>query len=93
MESRMGGQGKQVYGSGCGELAGPVPGRAYVELVGGPLDGQLLDVTGWSEAELSGGALLATDTGLWGPGGCSDYIPDPSAEGPCSRYVWNGDTP
>ncbi|GAB1340812.1 hypothetical protein ACE1SV_74020 [Streptomyces sp. E-15] len=26
---------------------GPRPGRCYVELVGGPLDGMLLDITGW----------------------------------------------
>ncbi|GAA1553585.1 hypothetical protein [Streptomyces globosus] len=90
---RQGWQGRRVYGSERGGPAGPVPGHAYVELVGGPLDGQLLDVTGWSEAELAGGALLATDTGLWGPGGRSDYIPDSSAGGSCSRYVWNGDTP
>lgn len=26
--------------------SGPVPGRDYAELVGGPLDGILLDITG-----------------------------------------------
>ncbi|MFJ7264981.1 hypothetical protein ACIQV2_33050 [Streptomyces globosus] len=80
----------RVYGSEPGESGEPVEGHAYVELVGGPLDGQLLDVTGWSPDDIAGGALLITDTGLYGPGGRSDYIPAPGGGG---RYVWNGDTP
>ncbi|TDU80441.1 hypothetical protein EDD91_7292 [Streptomyces sp. KS 21] len=30
----------------------PRPGRAYAELVGGPLDGPLLDITGWPADEI-----------------------------------------
>ncbi|MFJ2825830.1 hypothetical protein ACIO7M_32665 [Streptomyces toxytricini] len=63
--------------------------HAYVELVGGPPDGQLLDVTGWTSEESAVGALLATDAGLFGPGGRSDYIPEPGGNG---WYIWNGDT-
>jgi hypothetical protein len=33
-------------------------GHDYVELVGGPLDGQLLDVTGLTDEECADGALL-----------------------------------
>ncbi|MFD9082988.1 hypothetical protein [Streptomyces erythrochromogenes] len=58
-----------------------------MELHGGPADGQLLDVTGWSLEELAGGALLATSTGVRGPGGRWDYVP-------ARRPVhWDGDTP
>ncbi|MEV4194428.1 hypothetical protein [Streptomyces toxytricini] len=61
-----------------------------MELVDGPLGGQLLDVTGWSAEGVAGGALLITDVGLFGPGGRSDYIPESGGGG---GYVWNGDTP
>ncbi|MGW7345024.1 hypothetical protein [Streptomyces sp. NPDC054854] len=66
--------GRQVYGAEP-EQAGPVAGRAYVELVGGPLDGLLLDVTGWAPQEVVDGALLMSDHGAFGPGGRSDYEP------------------
>ncbi len=47
---------RRVYGSDPGDShAGPHPGHDYRELVGGPLDGQLLDVTGWSAEELAEG--------------------------------------
>ncbi|MEU9110160.1 hypothetical protein AB0D54_38740 [Streptomyces xanthophaeus] len=82
--------GLRVYGSDDGEPAGPVPGRVYVELVGGPLDGQLLDVTSWGEDERADGALLVSDQGQWGPGGRSDYAPVP---GDPVRFLWVGDTP
>ncbi|MFJ3532541.1 MULTISPECIES: hypothetical protein [unclassified Streptomyces] len=36
--------------------AGPQPGRDYRELTGGPLDGQLIEVTGWTEEEITTGA-------------------------------------
>ncbi|MEU3330035.1 hypothetical protein ABZ709_31615 [Streptomyces albus] len=54
------------------------PGRAYRELVGGPLDGLLLDVTGQDEAELAGGAALITEIGQFGPGGRALYGPRPT---------------
>ncbi|MEV7253518.1 hypothetical protein [Streptomyces cyaneofuscatus] len=36
-------------------------------------DGQLLDATGWSAQQLLDGALLICETGMYGPGGRSDY--------------------
>lgn len=34
-------------------LAGPQPGGDYRELTGGPLDGRLIEVTGWTEEEIT----------------------------------------
>ncbi|MFI6143408.1 hypothetical protein ACIBCC_35105 [Streptomyces griseus] len=69
----------------------PEPGHVYVQLVGGPLDGQLLDVTGYTtEERTEGGALLMSNHGLYGPGGRSDYAPRPGAP---DRWDWQGDTP
>ncbi|WP_326621964.1 hypothetical protein OHA57_40035 (plasmid) [Streptomyces anulatus] len=52
-----------------------------MELVGGPLDGQLLDVTGLSTglstAEQADGALLIAPGSVYGPGGRADYEPRP----------------
>ncbi|MFH9681156.1 hypothetical protein [Streptomyces globisporus] len=46
----------------------PTPGHVYVDLVGGPLDGQLLDVTAYTpEERSSGGALLISNCGMHGP--------------------------
>ncbi|MFB7510589.1 hypothetical protein [Streptomyces broussonetiae] len=42
--------------------SGPRPGRAYVELVGGPLDGLLLDITGWTP-DANTGVSLQTEVG------------------------------
>lgn len=47
----------------------------WKELVGGPLDGLLLDVTGWAPGEKASGAALITETGLYGPGGRACYGP------------------
>lgn len=69
---------------------GPQPGRRYVELVGGPLDGLLLDVTGWGPDEISGGVALQTELGAFGAGGRAMY--DPSHDGE-KRFQWSGDTP
>ncbi|MFB7957129.1 hypothetical protein [Streptomyces sp. NPDC056045] len=69
----------------------PTPAGLYVvELVGGVLDGQVLDVTGWSEDERAGGALLIAEVGLYGPGGRADYVQRP---GDPARWDWNGDVP
>ncbi|MFK0132359.1 hypothetical protein ACIQRZ_18640 [Streptomyces rubiginosohelvolus] len=65
----------------------PTPGHLYVQLVGGPLDGQLLDVTGFTPDEQAEGELLISPHSAYGPGGRSDYIPDGE-----SRWRWNGDT-
>lgn len=81
----------RVYGSDPGDPhSGPRPGRVYRELVGGPLDGLLLDVTGWHEEQLREGAALATEIGAFGPGGRAVYQPRPVDP---RRWDWAGDTP
>ncbi|WP_412180919.1 hypothetical protein [Streptomyces goshikiensis] len=57
---------RRVYGCEPGD-PGPVPGHAYVELVGGPLDGLLLDVTGWDPKDIVDGAVLMSDHGCSAP--------------------------
>ncbi|MFD4392571.1 hypothetical protein [Streptomyces sp. NPDC058495] len=69
---------------------GPQPGRTYAELIGGPLDGQLLDVTGSPETDLADGAALLTEAGLYGPGGRALHGPGPAA---LYRWHWEGDVP
>ncbi len=67
---------------------GPAPGHRYAELVGGPLDGQLLDITGWSEDQIDGGVALILEVGSYGPGGCALYDPRPADPG---RWDWGSD--
>ncbi|MFJ7334269.1 hypothetical protein ACIQU3_20720 [Streptomyces sp. NPDC101110] len=76
---------------------GPRPGRTYAQLIGGPLDGLLLDVTGWTPDELATGAALSTELGRF-PGGRALYDPDagaPRLPGPgvTCRFHYRGDTP
>ncbi|TRV71775.1 hypothetical protein FKN01_31330 [Streptomyces sp. 130] len=78
-----------VYGSE--PPAGPEPGRTYRELRGGPLDGQLVDVTGWPREDIAGGAYLITPYGAYGAGGRASYAPDP--ESPAGPWQWEGDVP
>ncbi|MFD3681812.1 hypothetical protein [Streptomyces sp. NPDC058613] len=66
---------RRVYGRDDDGLCELVPGHEYVDLVGGPLDGELLDVTGWTGQEWVEGVLLVTDRGLFGPGGRALYGP------------------
>ncbi|MFJ2729342.1 hypothetical protein [Streptomyces collinus] len=42
---------------------GPLPAQTYAALVGGPLDGLLLDITGWTAEELDGGRWLTLTLG------------------------------
>ncbi|MFF8727182.1 hypothetical protein ACF073_11905 [Streptomyces sp. NPDC015171] len=79
----------RVYGADH-DHPGPEPGRRYVELVGGPLDGLLLDVTGWTAGEIDTGAALPTELGRFGAGGRAVYTPRPGDPG---RFDWTGDTP
>lgn len=79
----------RVYGAEPGH-AGPLSGQTYVELVGGPLDGLLLDVTGWTRDEIGTGVALETELGQFGPGGRALYDPRPGDPG---RFDWNGDSP
>ncbi|MFJ8763068.1 hypothetical protein [Streptomyces cyaneofuscatus] len=62
-----------------------------MELVGGPLDGQLLDVTALALEERTTGALLIAPRSAYGPGGRADY--EPSAGGDPGRWNWIGDVP
>lgn len=81
---------RRVYGADHDDPdPGPEPGRDYVDLVAGPLDGLLLDVTGWSAAQRAEGAALPTEIGRYGPGGRAQYAP---RSGDPRRWDWHGDT-
>ncbi|MFJ1656440.1 hypothetical protein ACIOC2_34745 [Streptomyces sp. NPDC088337] len=66
-------------------------------LIGGPLDGLLLDITDWRPEEIYDGAALSTELSRW-PGGRALYDPhpgEPRTPGPgvmCPFY-YSGDTP
>ncbi|MFI6289130.1 hypothetical protein ACIBCM_31035 [Streptomyces sp. NPDC051018] len=80
----------RVYGADHDDPdPGPRRGHVYRELVAGPLDGLLLDVTGWTEEQLHEGAALRTEIGSFGPGGRAVY--GPRAADP-RRWDWQGDT-
>ncbi|MYR44917.1 hypothetical protein [Streptomyces sp. SID5910] len=79
----------RVYGADH-DTPGPRPGRAYAQLVGGPLDGLLLDVTDLAEDERARGVTLATEIGRYGAGGRSLYGP---RTGDPRRFDWRGDMP
>jgi hypothetical protein len=89
---------RRVYGADHDDPnPGPLPHRTYAELVGGPLDGLLLDIHGWRTDEVDGGVALATELSRW-PGGRALYDPrpgEPRIPGPgvnCRLY-YSGDTP
>ncbi|WP_331735262.1 hypothetical protein OG379_40440 (plasmid) [Streptomyces sp. NBC_01166] len=67
------------------------PDHKYVPLDGGPLDGQLLDVTGLTADERTLGAYLITPHSAYGPGGRASYAPTFSR--PDGPWVWEGDVP
>lgn len=82
---------RRVYGADHDDPdPGPEPGHEYVELTGGPLDGLLFDVTGWTESERAGGAALLTEIGSYGAGGKAWYQPRPTDP---RFWQWEGDTP
>ncbi|MFK0174277.1 hypothetical protein ACIQU5_36530 [Streptomyces sp. NPDC090306] len=58
--------------------------------MGGPLDGLLLEVTGWPVGDADQGVALGTAQGLCGLGGRALYDPVP---GDRTRMYWSGDTP
>lgn len=63
----------------------------WMELVGGPLDGQRLDVSACTEEEIADGfALIADQGGTW-LGGRSLYDPRPGVDD--GRLYWSGDVP
>ncbi|MFJ9821907.1 hypothetical protein ACIRU3_43080 [Streptomyces sp. NPDC101151] len=81
----------RVYGQDPSDPhQGPRPGRTYVELVGGPLDGLLLDISGWTQDEADTGVSLQTELGQFGAGGHALYDPRPGDRG---RFDWSGDSP
>ncbi|MFH9468744.1 hypothetical protein ACH4LT_15875 [Streptomyces clavifer] len=80
----------RIYGSEPGEPGVEVPGHRYAALIGGPLDGQLIDVTGWSRQQLVDGTALITELGAFGPNGRTHYEGRP---GDLDRLHWIGDTP
>ncbi|MEU3838094.1 hypothetical protein ACFW61_35315 [Streptomyces microflavus] len=72
---------------------GPLPHQTYAVLVGGPLDGLLLDITGWRPEEIEDGVALMTELGRW-PGGRALYEPrPPGGPGVVCRFHYSGDTP
>ncbi|MEU9992870.1 hypothetical protein AB0E10_40040 [Streptomyces sp. NPDC048045] len=79
---------RRVYGADH-DQPGPRPDRDYAELVG-PLDGLLLDTTGWRPEEIDDGVSLLTELGQFGPGGRALYDPRP---GDSARWDWGGDSP
>lgn len=75
---------------------GPLPHQTYAALIGGPLDGLLLDITGWRPEEVDDGAALSTELSRW-PGGRALYDPhsdEPRTPGPgvMCRFHYSGDT-
>jgi hypothetical protein len=80
---------RRVYGADH-DHPGPRPDRRYAELIGGPLDGLLLDITGWTPDEVDTGVALATELGQFGAGGRALYDPRP---GDPDCWDWSGDTP
>jgi hypothetical protein len=70
----------------------PASGHEYVQLLGGPLDGQLVDVTGWTPEQRQTGVAMISPNSLYGDiGGRSWYGPDPDRPVP-DRWVWEGDS-
>lgn len=61
---------------------GPLPHQTYAVLVGGPLDGLLLDITGWRPEEIDDGVALTTELGRW-LGGRALYDPRPPGLSRC----------
>jgi hypothetical protein len=79
----------RVYGADHDD-AGPRPDRVYAELVGGPLDGLLLDITDRPGRDLRAGVELPTEIGAHGPGGRARYALRAGGE----RHLdWRGDLP
>ncbi|MFD6555974.1 hypothetical protein [Streptomyces sp. NPDC058398] len=89
---------RRVYGADHEDPdPGPLPHRTYAALVGGPLDGLLLDIHGWRTEEGDDGVALPTELGRW-PGGRALYDPHlgesrMSGPGVTCRFYYSGDTP
>lgn len=70
-------------------------GPEFVTLLGGPLDGYRVPVTGWTPQQRATGVAHLTDRGQYGPGGRAMYGPAPEDPDPAGtdRWVWEGDCP
>lgn len=55
---------RRVYGADHDHPC-PRPDRRYAELIGGPLDGLMLDITGWKQTEVETVVALPTDGAVW----------------------------
>ncbi|MFJ2723125.1 hypothetical protein [Streptomyces sp. NPDC087437] len=88
----------RVYGHNHDDSnPGPLPHWTYATLIGGPLDGLLLDITGWRPEEVDYGVALTTELGQF-PGGRALYDPRPGeartpGPGVVCRFYYSGDTP
>ena len=61
---------RRVYGADHDDPnPGPLPHRTYAELVGGPLDGLLLDIHGWRTMKVDDGVAVSGRIPHTGPGG------------------------
>ncbi|MEV7122257.1 hypothetical protein [Kitasatospora griseola] len=74
---------RTVYGSVPGS-PGPDPDHDYRELCGGPLDGQLIQVTDWTPDQLSTGGYLIVP----GDERRADY--EPLQDGGAPRWHFQG---
>ncbi|MFK0047968.1 hypothetical protein ACIQU4_28545 [Streptomyces sp. NPDC090741] len=84
-------RGRRIYGADHDDPEpGPQPGHSYMELVGGPQDGLLLDITGWGPDDLAEGAALISEGGHYGAGGRALYGP---RAGDALYFDWEGDCP
>ncbi|MFD9807673.1 hypothetical protein ACFWZZ_10550 [[Kitasatospora] papulosa] len=83
----------RIYGADhdCTDPSSTRPDREYVRLDGGPLDGQLLEVTGLTADERTAGAYLATPYSVYGPSGRTSY--GPTFSHPDGPWVWEDDVP
>lgn len=79
----------RIYGNDPGEPSTKTPGHRYAALKGGPLDGQRIDVTDWSEQQLVNSAALITELGTYGPSGRAHYE---GQHGDPVRLHWVGDS-
>ncbi|MET9256416.1 hypothetical protein [Streptomyces sp. NPDC003717] len=79
----------RVYGADHDD-PGPRAGRMYVQLVGGPLDGLLLDITELPGRARGGEVELVTELGRYGAGGRAVYAP---RSDDAVHFDWRGDLP
>ncbi|CAM5651115.1 putative protein OS=Streptomyces griseomycini OX=66895 GN=FHS37_006759 PE=4 SV=1 [Streptomyces griseomycini] len=74
----------RVYGAEHdGPHSGPLSHRTYAELVGGPLDGLLLDIHGWRTEEVDDGVALTIELSRWSGGRAlyDPYLGEPRTAG------------